>query len=99
MCICNGPHQHGIIKMHEVPMPQVAQMFFHCFLWFEIHLHSQSQNVAPKPFHHMGEITVKRAKGAKVNVLFQGLHMTHFINAMVYNFKLCISNTPLSTSF
>jgi hypothetical protein len=33
------------------------------------------------------ENTVKKAKGAKVKIFFQGLHM-------VYNFKICISSTP-----
>jgi hypothetical protein len=32
---------------------------------------------------HLGEIMVKGAKGAKVKVLFQGLHMTHVILALV----------------
>jgi translation initiation factor 1 (eIF-1/SUI1) len=36
------------------------------------------------------EITIKRARGAKVNVNFQGQHMTHVIFALVYNLKFCI---------
>ncbi len=35
----------------------------------------------------MGENIVKRAKGTKVKVIFQGLHMTHVIFVLVYNFK------------
>jgi hypothetical protein len=38
-------------------------------------------------------------KGAKVKVIFQGLHMTHVIFVLVYNFKLCISGTPFNTTF
>jgi hypothetical protein len=47
----------------------------------------------------MGEITVKGAKVAKVKVLFQGLHMTRVIFALVYNLKLCISDTPFNNVF
>jgi hypothetical protein len=32
---------------------------------------------------------VKKAKGAKVKVLFQGLHMTHVTFVLVYNLKFC----------
>jgi hypothetical protein len=46
-----------------------------------------------------GEITIKGAKGAKVKVLFQGLHMTCVIPKLVYNLKFCISNTPFNTAF
>ncbi len=49
--------------------------------------------------HHLGENTIKRAKGAKVEVLFQGLHMTCVTFVLVYNFKICISSTPFSTTF
>jgi hypothetical protein len=38
-----------------------------------------------------GENTVKGAKGAKVKVLFQKLHLTCVIFVLVYNyFKICI---------
>jgi hypothetical protein len=47
----------------------------------------------------LGENTIKGARGAKVEVLFQGLHMTHVIFVLVYNFKICISNTPFNTAF
>jgi len=47
----------------------------------------------------MGEITIKGAKETKVKILFQGLHMTHVILALVYNFKLCISNGPFNIAF
>jgi len=33
----------------------------------------------------MGENTMKELKGAKVKVLFQGLHMTRVIIVLVYN--------------
>jgi hypothetical protein len=46
----------------------------------------------------MGENTTKRAKGAKVKVLFQGLHITHFIRVLVYNLKICILDTQLNTT-
>jgi hypothetical protein len=32
-----------------------------------------------------GENTIKGARGTKVKVLFQGLHMTHVIYVLVYN--------------
>jgi len=37
--------------------------------------------------NHWGEITVKRARGAKVKIFFQGLHMTCVIFALVYNLQ------------
>jgi hypothetical protein len=42
---------------------------------------------------------VKGVKGAKVKVLFQGLHMTFDIFVLVYNFKISISNTPFNITF
>ncbi len=69
---------------------------------FKSHMNQKTKN---KQFSidsilsHMGEITVKRAKGAKVKVVFQGLHMTCVILALVYNLKFLISNTPLRTTF
>jgi len=47
----------------------------------------------------MGEIMVKGTKGAKVKVLFQGLHMTCVNFALVYNLKLCILDTTFNTAF
>jgi hypothetical protein len=50
----------------------------------------------------MGEVMVKGAKGAKgakVKVLFQGLHMTRVIFVLVYNLKFCILDTPFNTTF
>jgi hypothetical protein len=41
-----------------------------------------------------GEKMVKGARGAKVKILLQGLHMTCVIFVLVYNLKICISNTP-----
>jgi len=35
-----------------------------------------------------GEITIKGAKGGKVKVLFQGLHMTCVILTLVYKLKI-----------
>jgi hypothetical protein len=36
-------------------------------------------------FLQMGENTIKGAKGIKVKVVFQLLHMTHVIFVLVYN--------------
>jgi len=47
----------------------------------------------------LDEVIVKRARGAKVKVFFQGLHMTCVIFVLVYNLKFCISNTPFNTTF
>jgi len=38
----------------------------------------------------LGENMVKKAKGAKVKIIFLRLHMTHVIFVLVYNLKLCI---------
>jgi hypothetical protein len=46
-----------------------------------------------------GENIVQRAKGAKVKVFLQGLHMTRVIFVLVYNLKICISSTPFNTVF
>jgi hypothetical protein len=46
-----------------------------------------------------GEIMIKGAKGTKVKVLFQGLHMTRVIFVLVYNFKLYILDTPFNITF
>jgi len=42
---------------------------------------------------------VKGAKGAKVKLLFQGLHMTCVISVLVYNLKFCILDTPFNIAF
>jgi hypothetical protein len=44
----------------------------------------------------MGESMIKGAKGVNVKVLFQGLHMTHVISMLVYNFKFYILGTPFN---
>jgi hypothetical protein len=36
----------------------------------------------------MGENIVKGAKGAKVKIIFQRLHMTHVVFVLVYNLNL-----------
>jgi hypothetical protein len=46
-----------------------------------------------------GEITIKGTKGTKVKVLFQKLHMTCVILALVYNLKFYILDTPLTLHF
>jgi hypothetical protein len=43
------------------------------------------------------ENTFKGAKSTKAKVLFQGLHMTHVIFMLVYNFKFYILGTPFNT--
>jgi hypothetical protein len=42
---------------------------------------------------------IKEAKGTEVKIIFQGLHMTHVIPTLVYNFKTFILNTPFNTKF
>jgi hypothetical protein len=46
-----------------------------------------------------GENTFKKARGTKVKVFFQGLHMTCVVFMLVYSFKICISNTLLTLNF
>jgi hypothetical protein len=41
----------------------------------------------------------QRAKGTKVKVLFQGLHMTHVIFVLVYNFKIYILGIRFNITF
>ncbi len=41
----------------------------------------------------MDENTTQGARGTKVKVLFQGLHMTYVISMLVYKFKICILDT------
>jgi hypothetical protein len=47
----------------------------------------------------MGENIVKRDMGTMVRILLQGLHITHVIFVLVYNFKFSIANTPLNIAF
>jgi hypothetical protein len=47
----------------------------------------------------LGENMVKGVRDAKVKVFFQGLHMTHVIFVLVYNFKFYILGTPFSIAF
>jgi hypothetical protein len=42
---------------------------------------------------------VKGTKGIKVKTIFQGLHMTHVIFVLVYNFKICMLSTPFNNAF
>jgi len=42
---------------------------------------------------------VKEAMGAKVKVFFQVPHMICVDFALIYDFKLCILNTPFNTIF
>jgi hypothetical protein len=51
-------------------------------------------------FFLMDENMVKGARGAKVKVLFQGLHMTCVIKfVLIYNFKFCVLNTIFKIAF
>jgi hypothetical protein len=61
-------------------------------------------NKLKKDAYHMtlpqnGENMVKGTKGAKVEVIFQGLHITCVIFVLVYNFKFCISYIPFNIAF
>jgi hypothetical protein len=42
----------------------------------------------------MGENMIKGTKGVYVKVPFQGLHMTHVIYMLVYNFIFYVLGTP-----
>jgi hypothetical protein len=46
-----------------------------------------------------GENMVEGAKGTKVKVFFQGLHMKSIIFVLVYNLISYIFNTPFNTTF
>jgi hypothetical protein len=48
---------------------------------------------------HKGEIMVKGAKGAKVKIFFQGLHMTCVIPTLVYNLNFFILDTTFNITF
>ncbi len=59
-------------------------------------------NSNQSPYIHKGgkgENTIKGAKGVKVKVLSQGLHMTYIVFVLVYHFKICISRTSFNTAF
>jgi hypothetical protein len=47
----------------------------------------------------VGENTIEGAKGAKVKVFFQGLHMTCVIFVLDNNFKYCILGIHLTLHF
>lgn len=50
--LCIYPHQYGTTEMCQAPMPQIGQTLLHCFLWFEINLHSHKSD-PPNPLHHI----------------------------------------------
>jgi hypothetical protein len=58
-----------------------------------------TQNEFKNNCNHWAEITLKGARGAKVKVIFQGLHMTRVIFALVYKLKFCILDVPFNTAF
>jgi len=58
-----------------------------------------TQNEFLNNCNHWVEIIVNGARGAKVKVFFQGLHMTCVIFALVYNLKFCILDAPFNTIF
>jgi len=68
-------------------------------LKFHVNYKKNNQFSIDSILSHMGEITVKGAKGTKVKVLFQGAHMTCVIPRLVYNFKKFISDTSFNTTF
>ncbi len=43
-----------------------------------------------------GENTIKRARGTKVKVLFQGLHMTHVIMCWFITYNFVFWNTQFN---
>jgi hypothetical protein len=47
----------------------------------------------------LGENTIKGAKGIKVKILFQWLHMTRVIFVLVYIFKFCILDTQFNIAY
>jgi hypothetical protein len=47
----------------------------------------------------LGENIVKGARGTKVKVLFQGLHMTRVIFGWFKNLKIIILGTPFNIAF
>jgi hypothetical protein len=51
--------------------------------------------------YFLGENTLKEARGTKIKILFQRLHMTRviFVFVLVFNFKICISSTPFNIAF
>ncbi len=49
--------------------------------------------------YHLGENTIKRAKGTKVEVFFQGLHMTCVIFVLVITLNLVFQVPPLALHF
>jgi hypothetical protein len=63
--------------------------------WF----HAFKKFINEAKYCPLDEITIKGAKGAKVKVLFQGLHMTCVIFTLVHNLKFYISDTPFNTTF
>jgi hypothetical protein len=58
-----------------------------------------TQNEFLNNCNHWAEIIIKGARGAKVKVFFQGLHMTCVIFALVYNLKFYILDAPFNTIF
>jgi len=42
---------------------------------------------------------VERAKGTKVKVFFQGLHMTRVVFVLVYKFNFYILGSPFNVAF
>jgi hypothetical protein len=52
-----------------------------------------------KKFQFLGEHIVKGAKGVKVKIPFQGLHMTRVIFVLLYNFKFFILDISFNIAF
>jgi hypothetical protein len=74
------------------------------YIYINIKIMWEKFNVNPTTWYWKNilfesENTIKRIRGAKVKVFYQGLHMTCVIFVLVYNFKFCISNTPFNIAF
>jgi hypothetical protein len=74
------------------------------YIYINIKIMWEQFNVNPTTWYWKNilfesENTIKRIRGAKVKVFYQGLHMTCVIFVLVYNFKFCISNTPFNIAF
>jgi len=47
----------------------------------------------------MGENTIEGARGAKIKIHFQRLHMTYVVFVLVYKIKFSILGTPFNIAF
>jgi hypothetical protein len=66
---------------------------------FGIHLNFSYYICKGNYYKQLGKIRVKGARGTKVKVFSQGLHMTRVIPMLVYKLKFCILNTLFDITF